>query len=98
MPSKKQTQSKKMGGGAQTVGVTRKGRLAPKTGGGSWRDLTGEALVKHLLGNQNIADAAFTDQKRESGESREDFVRRVVGVKAPVKRTRKPKAETPVAA
>ena len=90
MPSKTK---KKTGGGAQTVGVTRKGRLAPKTGGGSWRDLTGAALVEHLLGNQNIADAAFTDQKRESGESREDFVRRVVGVKPPAKRTSTPVSE-----
>jgi ribonuclease HI len=89
MPSK----TKKTGGGAQTVGVTRKGRLAPKTGGGSWRDLTGAALVEHLLGNQNIADAAFTDQKRESGESREDFVRRVVGVKPTAKRTSTPVSE-----
>ena len=90
MPSKTR---KKRGGGAQTVGVTRKGSLAPKTGGGSWRDLTGAALVEHLLGNQNIADAAFTDQKRESGESREDFVRRVVGVNPAAKRTSTPVSE-----
>jgi ribonuclease HI len=90
MPSKTK---KKTGGGAQTVGVTRKGRLAPKTGGGSWRDLTGAALVEHLLGNQNIADAAFTDEKRESGESRDDFVWRVVGVKPPAKRTSTPVSE-----
>jgi ribonuclease HI len=87
MPSRTKTKTR---GGAQTVGVTRKGPLAPKTGGGSWRDLTGAALVEHLLANQNIADAAFTDQKRESGESRDDFVRRVVGVKPPAKRTSTP--------
>lgn len=85
--------------------VARKGStLAPKGGGGgAWRSLKGAALAQWLHEHPTVADTAWAGTaKRRSGETRADFVDRVLGTKtgggggmkkAPAKST--PKKSTP---
>lgn len=44
-----------------------------------WRDLPKSELLEYLLAKVTIPDRAHTDQQRQSGEKRADFLRRIYG-------------------
>ena len=56
----------------------RKGRSAP-----AWRSLPPAKMAAHLLATPTIADVAWTAESRVRGESRADFVVRILGPAAP---------------
>jgi hypothetical protein len=58
--------------------------VTPRTGvaRAAWRFLPPAQLAAHLLAVPQICDAAWTRQPRLPGESRADFVARVIGVPA----------------
>lgn len=73
--AKKQTREK-LGIGRLPAGSTVTEVKAPK---GAWRDLPDPEKVAYLLEHPTIPDHAWTEEKREPGESRTDFLRRVIG-------------------
>jgi hypothetical protein len=56
----------------------RRARPAP-----AWRSLPPAEMAAHLLATPTIADRAWTAESRVRGESRADFVVRILGPPAP---------------
>lgn len=48
----------------------------------TWKDLSRAKKRDYLLEHPTVPDAAHTDEKREKGESRTDFIRRIYGSQA----------------
>lgn len=45
----------------------------------AWRDLGKAKKARYLLDNPRITDLAWTDEKRLDGESRDQFIKRLLG-------------------
>lgn len=50
----------------------------PNTAEKTWRDLPKAKKAQYLLDHPSITDIAWTDEKREPGETREEFIRRIL--------------------
>lgn len=47
----------------------------------TWRDLPKTKLAQHLLDHPQITDKAWTDEERLPGETRDAFIKRLLGRK-----------------
>src|SRR3954467_10370843 len=59
----------------------------------SWRELPPAGMAAHLLATPTITDGAWTSEPRLPGETRSDFVRRVLLGETPESEPETPEAE-----